>query len=272
MRTARALLAALLLVAACGGDDDDDAPTAATSQASAAPTTSITAIPAAPSVRWELSGEGGWAPVDGTPPPCADPLVLTTPVDLTKVTSILYPGQRRPDYKPHGAFRFDGTPNDEVDVVAPMAGLVVRGARFLVGGELQYTLDIIDPCGIMVRLGHLLELEPALATRYEELPEAQENDSRTERFEPPIEVFAGDVLATAVGLRANQNTFVDFGVFDLRTKNAAAQDPAYASSHDVELEQHAVCWFDLLPADDAATVRSLPPGDPTAGTSSDYCT
>lgn len=270
MRILRILLVGAVLAAGCGGDDDDVATAPDPTSTTAAPTETTVGDPApASDVTWELTGSG-WAPV-GTPPPCPDPLVLQPPVDVRRATSILYPGQNRPDYKPHGAFRFDGVANEDVEVVAPIDGTLVRGSRFLVGGELQYTFDLIAPCGIMVRLGHLLELPPELTARYDELPEARENDSRTERFQPPIPIEAGDVVAVAVGLRANQNTFVDFGVFDLRQRNEASADPAYASAHGVELEQHAVCWFDLLPPEDAAVVRSLPPGDPTAGTSSDYC-
>lgn len=179
----------LLVASGCGGqgDGDDTAqPVAITTSTTAAVTTTTTSTEAPTSaVVWELTAED-WQPINGTPPPCPDPLVLTTPVDLSKATSILYPGQSRPDYKPHGAFRFDGTPNDDIDVVAPISGVMVRGARYLVG--------------------------------------------------------------------------------------EASGDPAYASAHGIELDQHAVCWFDLLASEDAATVRSLPPGDPNAGATSDYCT
>ena len=52
-----------------------------------------------------------WIPT-GNPPDCG-PVLFQNPTDLSKVTSMLYPGQYRgqintgDDYKPHGGFRFD---------------------------------------------------------------------------------------------------------------------------------------------------------------------
>lgn len=83
---------------------------------------------------------------------------------------------------------------------------------------------------------------------------------------------AGDVLATAVGFRnPPRNVFVDFGVYDLRQKNAASEDPAWAAAHPGDQAQHGICWFDLLSATDEVTVRALPGADSKSGKTSDYC-
>jgi hypothetical protein len=206
----------------------------------------------------------------GQPPACPTPL-LKSPVELGLATSVLYPGQTRGTYKPHGGFRFDGLANSAVSVRAPIDAQLVRGSRYLVEGEIQYSLDFIASCGIMIRLGHLLALPPDLAAAAEKLPPAVEGDSRTEQFNPAIRVVAGQQVATAVGLTKGANTFVDFGVYDLRARNTASQNPAWLQEHPGELAPFAVCWFDLLPADAAARVKSLPPADQAAGTTSDYC-
>src|SRR5262245_7815446 len=67
--------------------------------------------PATPKdVEWHLAEGGDWVP-SGEPPPCPSPLVLDTPVDISLVTSVLYPGQPRGTaFKPHGGFRFDNQP------------------------------------------------------------------------------------------------------------------------------------------------------------------
>jgi hypothetical protein len=224
----------------------------------------------AQAVYWQQTATG-WQAV-GTPPACPEPL-FAAPVDLSRATSVLYPGQTRGgNYKPHGGFRFDTNTNNEVTVSAPLTGKIVNGSRYLVNGELQYTFDIIADCGIMYRLGHLLTLPAELMLLVEAFPPAQEGDSRTIPVDPPLEITRGDIIATAVGVEKETNVFVDWGVYDLRTKNTISKDAIWASQHPSDLEQHAVCWFDLLPKTDAARIRALPPADPTSGSTSDYCT
>lgn len=220
-------------------------------------------------VHW-MQTQDGWQ-ADSTPPACPSP-VVQTPVDLSAATSILYPGQTRGTYKPHGGFRFDGAKNNNQPITAAMDGEVVRGARYLISGETQYTFDVMSPCGVMYRLGHLLVLTPKFQAIADTFPPAQENDSRTTTVNPPVAVTAGETIATAIGVtKGGINVFVDFGVYDFKVKNTASQNAAYAAAHDVELAPHALCWFDYLTAADEATVRSLPAGDPTAGKTSDYC-
>jgi hypothetical protein len=227
---------------------------------------------AAGPVSWQ-SDQNGWHAIGGTPPACPAPLVLTTPVEVGLVYSVLYPGQLRGgDYKPHGGFRFDGQPNDAPDVRVPITGVAVDGGRYLEGGVVQHLVDIIAPCGIMVRFDHLLVLAGPLANAFDTFPAPVEGDSRTSSFSPPIALQEGDVIATAVGTPNGPNVFVDFGVYDLRQPNAASADPAWTALHGSSLASYAVCWFDLLPPTTAATIRGLPPADGVSGSSSDYCT
>ncbi len=224
-------------------------------------------------VQWQQR-ENGWQAM-GTPPACPDPIAFTFPSDINQATGILYPGQTRGgNYKPHGGVRFDNSTDNKIAVAAPIDGNVVRGARYLVDGEMQYTFDIINSCGIMYRLGHLLVLTPKFQKIADDFPAASEGDSRTEQVQPQIAVTTGEAIATSVGVtKGGINTFFDWGVYDLRTKNEASKDAAWAvkPEHDAELAQHAVCWFDWLTAADEAKVRSLPAGDPTSGKTSDYC-
>ena len=113
------------------------------------------AKPTASVIIWSQTSDG-WRP-SRTPPACANPLRILLPVDISKATSILYPGQYRGgDYKPHGGFGFDDNPDQAIDVVAPLTGMAVRGSRYLENGEIQYSIDVISSCGIMYRLDHLL--------------------------------------------------------------------------------------------------------------------
>lgn len=223
-------------------------------------------------IYWEFTGES-WKAV-GDPPECPDPLIFNAPVDVSLATSMLYPGQTRGgNYKPHGGFRFDTIEDNAVVVRLPMDAVLVDAARYLVDGETQYMFDFIAPCGLKFRMGHLLTLDTAFMKIAETLPTAQEGDSRTTRVYPGIAFKEGELIATAVGVRNGQNTFVDFGVYDLRSPNAISSSASWAAAHadDRELAWHGICWLENLLSDDARRVQSLPPADPQSGATSDYC-
>ena len=76
---------------------------------------------------------------------------------------------------------------------------------------------------------------------------------------------AGETIATAVGFRTTNNAGVDWGVYDLRQRNAAT------AARSGELAPFGTCWLDLMSASNNAIVRALPPGDATQGRTSDYC-
>jgi len=210
---------------------------------------------------------------------CPDPFIFDLPIDITKATSILYPGQvRSGEFKAHGGFRFETSRPEEITVLAPVDAPVVSGARYPVNGEIQYTFEFEDPCGIRYRLGHLLTLTPKFQAIAEKFPLPTTLDSRTTQVYPPIAVKKGEVVATAVGLTGSGtggtgqvNTFLDWGVYDYRQKNEASKDPAWAASHTSDTYQYAVCWFDWISPENLAKVLALPSSDEVSGTRSDYC-
>jgi type II secretory pathway pseudopilin PulG len=252
-------------------DTKDTAATANTSQAGKN-TDQSSASDSAAQFAWQQTADG-WRST-GTPPACPKQPMLKPPADLSKATSILYPGQTRGgNYKPHGGFRFDNSTDNKITVTAPIDGYVVRGARYLAEGEVQYTFDIMNNCGVMYRVGHLRVLPADMQKIADAWPQPVEGDSHTENVNPPVYVKQGTVLATTVGIIKDKNTFFDWGVYDFRQANDASKSSTYQSAHqqDKELAWHAVCWFDWLPASGAKTVKGLPAGDPTSGKNSDYC-
>ena len=210
---------------------------------------------------------------------CPDPYVFDLPIDIRKATSVLYPGQiRGGDFKAHGGFRFDNSRPDEITVVAPIDAPTVTGARYPVDGEIQYTLEFENPCGIRYRLGHLLTLTPKFQAIAEKFPMPTTLDSRTTEVRPSVAVQKGATTATAVGLTGqgvggtgHVNTFLDWGVYDYRQKNEASQDLAWAASHTSPTYQYGVCWFDWISPENRVTVLSLPSSDGEHGTQSDFC-
>ncbi|KGA14884.1 hypothetical protein GM50_18740, partial [freshwater metagenome] len=82
---------------------------------------------------------------------CPTPLIQT-PVDLSKVTSILYPGQERGgNYKAHGGFGFDNATDNLVTVKIPLNGKVTRVVRYKELGEIQYLFEFDGDCGVSFR-------------------------------------------------------------------------------------------------------------------------
>lgn len=210
---------------------------------------------------------------------CPNPFIFQMPVDIKKVTSILYPGQYRGgEYKPHGGFRFDDSRPNEIEVIAPYDAEVTAGARYPVNGEIQYTFDFSHSCGIKYRFGHLLTLAPKFQKIAEKFPMPKGLDSRTTEVFPPIKVKQGEVIATAVGMITGGptqlggfNTFLDWGVYDYRKKNDSSKNPEWLAKHSYEIESYAVCWFDWISSEDREKVLSLPSSDYQSGKTSDYC-
>lgn len=222
---------------------------------------------------WSFNGTTWKA--SGTPPACPSPLAMASPVDTSKVTGILYPGQYRGgNYKTHGGFRFDNNTNDSVTVTIPMDGKLYKGSRYIEAGETQYLLFFINPCGIMYRFDHLATLSDVYQKIVDEnFPPAQENNSATTNLVKDFEAKTGDIVATGIGFKKTGNTTFDFGVYDLRALNKISENSQWASAHQSEKEFAYVgtCWFDDLPATDATRVKNLPAVDAVSGAISDYC-
>jgi hypothetical protein len=237
-------------------------------------TTESTPAKTASNITWMQTAEG-YKP-SSTPPECPAKIVEQFPADIKQVTAVLYPGQTRGgNYKPHGGLRFDNAPTNKVSVKAPFDGKIIAGSAYIADGavnDVQYTFDVMNDCGIMYRVGHLLTLSPKLAEVAKAFPAPQKNDSRTTRVDN-VPIDAGAELATAIGTATDKNVFFDWGVYDWRKPNAISSDAAWAanSAHNNELARHAVCWFDHLSDKDTKTLKALPAGDPTSGKTSDYC-
>jgi hypothetical protein len=231
-----------------------------------------TVSPPAVGVNWLSDGSGGWT-FTGTPPACPTPLIFTTPVDLSRVTSILYPGQIRGNYyKAHGGFRLD-KPGETgvINIVAPLDGTITRVAQYLSSGELQFMFNFVNDCGIMYRFDHLQGLSPLLQLVAKTLPPATEGDTFTTDAPPGLTVMAGETVGTSVGFPAASNFFFDWGVYDLRQRNTPGQDAAWRAAHPGDQAAWAICWLDHLSPSDAVRVRNLPAADSVRGSMSDYC-
>lgn len=200
--------------------------------------------------------------------PCPTPL-LQTPVDLSKVTSILYPGQERGgDYKAHGGFGFDNATNNLVTVRIPLDGKIMRVVRYKEIGEVQYLFEFDGNCGVSFRFDHLRKLTPKFEAIVNVFP--LKEDTRTDPVDPPVSVTTGEIIATEVGFL--NNVSVDFGVYDMRQKNETSKDPSWASAHSrFPTDSYGICWFDFLPKLDSDFVKSLPSRDANNGKKSDYC-
>ena len=201
-------------------------------------------------------------------PPCPTPL-LQTPVDLSKVTSILYPGQERGgNYKAHGGFGFDNATDNLVTVKIPLNGKVNRVVRYREMGEIQYLFEFDGDCGVSFRFDHLRKLTAKFEAIVNAFPIKE--DTRTDLVNPPVPVTVGEVIATEVGFL--NNVSVDFGVYDMRQKNEASKDPAWASAHSqYPADSYGICWLNSLPQADSAIVNLLPGRDGKFEKKSDYC-
>jgi hypothetical protein len=230
-------------------------------------------------VTWEwLHNDGKWV-ANGTPPACTFPIIPTgSLLDFTKPLSLLQPGQvRGGSYKPHGGLRWSvyGSYVADTKITVPFDGVLVVASQYKTEGVYQFGVNIINPCGFMLRLGHLHVASPQFAAILSTIPPAVEMDSRESFINPPVAVKAGDVIATAVGIPPpasadSMGTFFDFGLLDLRAPNPVV--PAdFTSNADPKYAKYSLCWYqgNYLSDSDKALVAKLPlsNGDST----STYC-
>ena len=197
---------------------------------------------------------------------------FSSPVNTSLVKAILYPGQVRSEFKPHGGFIFN-TKSNAVEVKAPMDAVLVEGSRYIEGGETQYLFRFINDCGIMYSFDHILTpSEELMNIANTTFPEAKVNDSRTTLVDPQVRFVEGDILATEVGFKKTKNYSMDFGLYDLTTKNEASNDPTFVTKYVKSyLASTALCWLDNLIEPDKTTLKALPGGDSKAKKTSFYC-
>ena len=239
--------------------------------APASPTPSASAT-----VVWRFDGKE-WIS-QGSVPQCPSPLIPTGELlDFSKVLSIVQPGQiRGGSYKPHAGLRWSefGGVVKGISIKAPFDGEVVAAAQYISEGNYQFTINIIHPCGIMLRLGHLLEPSDSIKKILSTIPPAIENDSR-ESFLSGTFIKKDQLIASEVGMVPpaspdSLGTFMDLGIVDLRKKNPAL-DSNFKSNADIKYALYSVCWYegDYFSDSDRARVLNLPfsNGDAT----SDYC-
>ena len=214
----------------------------------------------------------------GAAPTCSLPLIAESALlDFSKVRSFVQPGQSRGgSYKPHGGLRWSeyGSYVSGVTISAPFDGRITMVAHYKVGGIDQFTVNIVHPCGFMLRLGHLKEPSDFIANILRTIAPAVENDSR-ENFIAEVSIKKGQVIATEVGMPApaapdSLGTFMDLGILDLRAKNPTLPTN-FSSNADVRYSLYSVCWYqgEYLSLADRTKMQSLPFSNSEA--TSDYC-
>ena len=240
------------------------------------PSTTTTTAPSAGAVKWSYNGST-WVPT-GTPSQCPDPLIAQGALlDFSKVVSKVQPGQSRGgSYKPHAGLRWSeyGKYVSGVTITAPFDGEIAVVAQYVESGNYQFVVNIIHPCGIMLRMDHLRVPSDVMQNVLRTIPAARENDSR-ETSVTGFTIKKGQIIATEVGMIApagpdSFGTFMDLGIVDLRSKNPNL--PAnFTSDADRKYSIYSVCWYvgNYFSEGDRTTVQRLPysNGDAT----SDYC-
>ena len=173
-----------------------------------------------------MDNQSKWV-ANGNPPACQFPIIPQgSLLDFSQPISLLQPGQvRGGSYKPHGGFRFStyGTFIPDIKIYVPFDGVVTAAAQYKIEGTFQFLVNIVSPCGFMVRLGHLYIPSAQFTQILSNLPAPVEGDSRETFLNPPIPVKAGDLIASSVGMPPpaspdSMGSFMDFGLWDLRAR------------------------------------------------------
>lgn len=173
-------------------------------------------------------------------------------------------------YIGHGALRADNSIHDRVTVRFPAEGFSLaqvsrRLESYIESSEEQIKLEFIHPCGILIRLDHLARLSNRWAIIVEEVPVGI--DSRITFLPQNVHlVEVGEILSEGIGHAAN--TYLDFGVYDLRKKNNIA---SYVASDWPDWKgtiDYGICWSTFFGLEIENVLSELPAG---ANPLTDYC-
>lgn len=223
-----------------------------------------------------------WYVQSGKAPKCDSSFQFdSSPVDFSTVATVLFPGQYRGyNYKPHGAFRVYDATAGQVDIKMPVDAKITSLTRYLESPDnaMQYLVTFVNDCGIEIKFDHLATLSPRLQAIAETRPAAKLDDTRGDpNNKPTPELFkAGEVIATVIGHPNTKNYGFDFGVSDYREPNTISKNKDWVALHETYIasEWYGVCWFDMLPGEDADTAKKLsetPTNPEKPNLVSDYC-
>jgi len=248
-----------VLVSQAQKDEPNDQKTTTTTQSTT--TTQIEAPDPAKPAIWTFDGKA-WR-VSGTPAACNKQLLTVSPLNMSQVTGVGYPGQSR-----GGVYQTDGTLAlaNAANVVLPVDAVLTEGLRYTENGEVHYLLDFTNSCGLGIRFDHLSNLNEVVQQLVDKsLPPAQGATSTLTAITGSPIFKAGDNIAAANGA-------LTFGLYDYRTPNASSRLSSYKPTGVSPAQaNYAVCWVNELPPDDRRLVQSLPATDQQAGKTSDYC-
>jgi hypothetical protein len=123
----------------------------------------------------------------------------------------------------------------------------------------------------MYRFDHLSSISQKLEELADTLPEPIEGDSRSQNFPEGTFVTKGEIIASAVGFPMQGNIFIDFGMYNLNTKNEASMQAGWTdkSNIDGETDPYGLCWIEFLPNDQKNLLTGL--SSTVEGRYSDYC-
>lgn len=238
-----------------------------------APAESTTTVNPSTPNSWFWDDKSRTYKATGTAPECPTPLIEAGGlVDLSQVQSFLVPGQVRDgEYLVNGTFRWSsaGQPFPNVAVTMPFDGYVTGSWQFLKSGAYLFGLNLVHPCGLMVRISKMGSPSPEIQTSI--LSEiATERGSQENFYNPGFWITKGTPLATSVGIAPpNKSPDVigaqfDLAILDLRTKNP--QIPTdfdfdkWKDSAAPQYVWYARCFYegDYIAESDEALIRKMP--------------
>ena len=248
------------------------------------PTTTVVPEPTSasinePTIRWNFMNESQSWESNSNPPECGDidDLFTVFPVDINNVTQFARPGRLGTGnyddavYIAHSALRTDNSSHADQPIKFPAKGFSLASAaqRFesRYSDLVQIKLEFIHPCGLQVRLDHLNSLTGRWSEILRDLPLNEDSNSRITFFPQGVHLVGeGELLSYGIGHPTN--VYLDFGVYDLRSKNniheyIANEWPDYVGQGD-----YGICWAGFFGDEIESALHALPAG---ANPDSDYC-
>lgn len=151
---------------------------------------------------WTYNGTS-WNP-ESTAPSCPE-FKFAKLFDTNSLDSLSLPGYFvSEEYLPYSKLTFT---SKDIDIYVPIDTYLVQAGSYFDGaGDIQYRLNFLHPCGILLQYNHLASISSEIKPTFDKLPKPLFQSKAFYEVEP-VFIPSNSKIATKIGIYSQNNFF-----------------------------------------------------------------